>query len=177
MMDAVEFLKEVERMCSSYDNCTKCQLHKRFGECSLATIDFDKMENTVSIVEQWSKEHQHPVKTNRDVLIDLVEEHFGSNYGWHSNGLDDSIRFNFTNGFLDEEYKGKSLEQTEDKLSFEEAVRIHKKICDGHTRGKCTIYTKSGSCVSCEGWCFDHPKEVQQILLDWKKKQEEGAIV
>lgn len=160
-MDAVEFLKEQKRMCDSYDSCFKCKLS---GKCKIHEMEFDKMKDAVSIVEEWSKEHQHPVKTNRDVLIDLVKEHFGSGYGWHSNGLDDSIKFNFTNGFLDEEYKGKSA------LSFEEARELLAEMCnDMGVFKSCVFFNKTNlGCNGCKKWCFDHPQEAQEILLKWK---------
>lgn len=57
-MDAVKFLKEKKRMCNSYWNfCTKCEIHNQGNE--LECEKFMKMfpEQTVDIVEKWSKEH------------------------------------------------------------------------------------------------------------------------
>jgi len=171
-MDAVDFLKERERMCKSFDRCVECKLH---GKCSHIefNFEFDKVEDAVSIVEKWSKEH--PVKTNGDVLFDFVEEHFGSNYGCHSYRLGDSIRLYFPDGFLDEEYKGKELEQTEDKLSFEEARKLFSELCESKSCKKCIFYEKTLECgAGCKRWCFDHPKESQEILLNWQcGKQKE----
>ena len=60
-MDAVEFLKQFNRMCKTYiyDRCTECPAYKcRCGD------QFDgQEEDGVSIVEQWVKEH--PVKTRQ----------------------------------------------------------------------------------------------------------------
>ena len=60
-MDAVEFLKQFNRMCKTYndDGCKECPAYKyRCGE------EFDEQEEAgVSIVEQWAKEH--PVKTRQ----------------------------------------------------------------------------------------------------------------
>lgn len=170
MMDAVEFLKKQKRICDSHDSCFKCQLK---GKCDISVIKFDKIKDCVNIVEQWSKEHH--IKTNRDALIDLVEDHFGSNYGWSSNGLDDSISLYFTNGFLDEEYKGKSLEQTEDKLSFKEVRELLAKMCGKKSCRECVLFEKTIEVGDgCKKWCFDHPEEAQEIALDWKKEQKEG---
>lgn len=64
-MDAVEFLKQFNRMCKTYndDGCTKCPAYKyRCGE------EFDEQEEDgVSIVEQWAKEH--PVKTRQSEFL------------------------------------------------------------------------------------------------------------
>ena len=64
-MDAVEFLKQFNRMCKAYndDGCKECPAYKyRCGE------EFDEQEEEgVSIVEQWSKEH--PVKTRQSEFL------------------------------------------------------------------------------------------------------------
>jgi hypothetical protein len=69
-MDAVEFLKQFNRMCKTYndDGCTECPAYKyRCGE------EFDAQEEDgVSIVEQWAKEH--PVKTRQSELLKLFPE-------------------------------------------------------------------------------------------------------
>lgn len=69
-MDAVEFLKQFNRMCKTYndDGCTECPAYRyRCGE------EFDEQEEDgVSIVEQWAKEH--PVKTRQSELLKLFPE-------------------------------------------------------------------------------------------------------
>lgn len=64
-MDAVEFLKQFNRMCKTYiyDRCTECPAYKcRCGD------QFDgQEEDGVSIVEQWAKEH--PVKTRQSEFL------------------------------------------------------------------------------------------------------------
>lgn len=66
-MDAVEFLKQFNRMCNTYiyGGCTECPAYKyRCGD------EFDEQEEDgVSIVEQWSKEH--PVKTRQSELLKM----------------------------------------------------------------------------------------------------------
>lgn len=66
-MDAVEFLKQFNRMCKTYiyDRCTECPAYKyRCGD------QFDEQEEDgVSIVEQWAKEH--PVKTRQSELLKM----------------------------------------------------------------------------------------------------------
>ena len=58
-MDAVEYVKQRERMCDYYVNCGDCPAGNYEGCSSLNGIP--KM---VPIVEQWAKEH--PVKTRQD---------------------------------------------------------------------------------------------------------------
>lgn len=64
-MDAVEFLKQFNRMCKAYndDGCKECPAYKyRCGE------EFDEQEEDgVSIVEKWAKEH--PVKTRQSEFL------------------------------------------------------------------------------------------------------------
>lgn len=64
-MDAVEFLKQFNRMCKAYndDGCKECPAYRhRCGE------EFDgQEEDGVSIVEQWAKEH--PVKTRQSEFL------------------------------------------------------------------------------------------------------------
>lgn len=69
-MDAVEFLKQFNRMCKAYndDGCKECPAYRyRCGE------EFDEQEEDgVSIVEQWAKEH--PVKTRQSEFFKLFPE-------------------------------------------------------------------------------------------------------
>lgn len=64
-MDAVEFLKQFNRMCKAYDDdgCKECPAYRyRCGE------GFNgQEEDGVSIVEQWAKEH--PVKTRQSEFL------------------------------------------------------------------------------------------------------------
>lgn len=64
-MDAVEFLKQFNRMCKAYndDGCKECPAYKyRCGE------EFDgQEEDGVSIIEQWAKEH--PAKTRQSEFL------------------------------------------------------------------------------------------------------------
>lgn len=60
-MDAVQFLKEVRRMCDTKaDDCDGCpfEYSHEHDVCSA----FDEPEKTVRIIAEWSKDH--PVKTN-----------------------------------------------------------------------------------------------------------------
>ena len=62
MMDAVEYVKQRERMCSYYGSCDKCLANKVMGCAALA-----KISRMVPIVEKWAKEH--PVKTRQSEFL------------------------------------------------------------------------------------------------------------
>lgn len=65
-MDAVEFIKERNRMCDSVASCSRCQVYDELKQCDFCTEDPEKL---VQIVEQWSKEH--PQKT---IMQDFFEK-------------------------------------------------------------------------------------------------------
>lgn len=66
-MDAVEFVKTVNRLCKNR-HCDECPVAKE-GHCM---VGFDyysvkNIEKTISKVEQWAKEH--PVKTRQSEFL------------------------------------------------------------------------------------------------------------
>ena len=61
-MDAVEYVKQRERMCDYYVNCGDCPADD-YGECT----SLNEIPNLVPIVEQWAKEH--PVKTRQSEFL------------------------------------------------------------------------------------------------------------
>lgn len=63
-MDAVEYVKQRERMCDYYVNCNACPAGYYEGCSSLNGIS-----KLVPIVEQWAKEH--PVKTRQSELLKM----------------------------------------------------------------------------------------------------------
>ena len=68
MMDAVEFLKTLCRMCNC--ECHKCEFGKRssvLGTC--ATWRKNHPEEAVEIAEKWAKEH--PVKTRQSEILKM----------------------------------------------------------------------------------------------------------
>ena len=67
-MDALEFIRERNRMCQSFgDGCENCPANKdRF------CIAFNVDEEIVPIVEKWSKEN--PRKTRQDVFLEQYPE-------------------------------------------------------------------------------------------------------
>lgn len=70
-MDALEFLKERKRMCTSCKGCDGCPLEGT--HCVLSDVTDDKdYERIIATVEQWSKEH--PRKTRQSVLLEQYPE-------------------------------------------------------------------------------------------------------
>lgn len=68
-MDAVEFLRDFRRMCSSYgDTCTGCEF--KGAACSPMEMEEDcDHEKMIRVVEEWAKEH--PVKTRLSEFLSL----------------------------------------------------------------------------------------------------------
>ena len=61
-MDAVEYVKQRERMCDYYVNCNDCPSGD-YQECG----SLNGIPKMVPIVEQWAKEH--PVKTRQSEFL------------------------------------------------------------------------------------------------------------
>lgn len=66
-MDAVEYVKQLKRMCNCYSNCSDCPANE-YEEC--ATLS--GVSKLAPIVEQWAKEH--PVETRQSKLLKLFPE-------------------------------------------------------------------------------------------------------
>ena len=70
-MDALEFLRELKRMCDSYKSCEGCPFDDI--KCSINALFYDdEYDKSVDIVEQWSKEH--PRKTRQSVFLEKYPE-------------------------------------------------------------------------------------------------------
>ena len=70
-MDALEFLKERNRLCNSYKCCVGCP----FGAADCVVRDMTSehtCKRIVAIVEQWSK--AHPRKTRQSVFLEQYPE-------------------------------------------------------------------------------------------------------
>lgn len=66
-MDAVEFLRDFRRMCSSHGStCAGCELE--YDRCRTTEKDCDH-EKVIRVVEKWAKEH--PVKTRLSEFLKL----------------------------------------------------------------------------------------------------------
>lgn len=70
-MDAVEFLKEKERMCSKCSACSRCPVCKEnngvYMDCE--DLQIENPEEFVAIIEKWSVEH--PVKTRQSEFLKM----------------------------------------------------------------------------------------------------------
>ena len=63
-MDAVEYVKQRNRMCDYYVNCGDCPA-SQYERCS----SLNEIPNLVPIVEKWAKEH--PVKTRQSGFLKM----------------------------------------------------------------------------------------------------------
>lgn len=75
-MDAVEFLKEKERMCRSYncESCVKCpceDINNGF-DMTCEDLAIEKPEAFVAIIEKWSA--KHPVKTRQSEFLEMFPD-------------------------------------------------------------------------------------------------------
>ncbi len=67
MMDAVEFVKTLRRMCNC--ECRKCKFGKRLSGLETCTVwRKTHPEEAVAIAEKWAAEH--PVKTRQNVFLE-----------------------------------------------------------------------------------------------------------
>lgn len=77
-MDAVEFLKEKNRMCREYgtleNDCYTCPLGNDSGGCQAGVAENQIVaeEDLVQIVEKWSKEH--PIKTRQSEFLKMFPD-------------------------------------------------------------------------------------------------------
>ena len=73
-MDAVEFLKEQERMCGSFESCLECPCDDQNNgfNMSCGRLKEEKPEAFVAIIEKWSKEH--PVKTRQGEFLKMFPD-------------------------------------------------------------------------------------------------------
>lgn len=65
-MDAMEFCKQLDRICKSHFSCESCPLGD--GKCSIRYIGRNG-ESVVKIVEEWAKDH--PVKTRQSEFLKM----------------------------------------------------------------------------------------------------------
>lgn len=71
MMNAVEYLKTLRRMCNC--ECSECELGKRLGVLDTCALwQKANPEEAVAIVEQWAAEH--PVKTRQSEFLEQWPE-------------------------------------------------------------------------------------------------------
>lgn len=73
-MNAVEYIKNLRRLCESQADCPECPLHENCKEdgyvyCIADVSEY--VEKAVQIVEQWAK--YHPVKTRQSEFLKLFQ--------------------------------------------------------------------------------------------------------
>ena len=70
-MDAVEFLKEKERMCKKTDFCVNCPAYRENNGYDVPCDEFmnEYPKEYVSCVEKWSAEH--PAKTRQSEFLKM----------------------------------------------------------------------------------------------------------
>lgn len=64
-MDAIKYIKELNRMCDAKKECSDCYAK---GTCNFP--DAEKAEEAVAAVERWVREH--PVVTNGEMVEKLI---------------------------------------------------------------------------------------------------------
>lgn len=71
-MDAVKFIKAMDRMCKSHPCCSDCPLGMQNNKMNVTCDDFipTYAEETVAVVEKWLA--KHPVKT---IAEDFLEKY------------------------------------------------------------------------------------------------------
>lgn len=68
-MDAVEYLKTLDRMCTKSHTCDDCPIYKATKQnCGMAYSNAEMLAGHVGIVEQWSKDH--PARTRQSVFLE-----------------------------------------------------------------------------------------------------------
>lgn len=72
-MDAVKFIKQINRLCEAQENCKDCPLIGHACDVNTATImscyNIESVQKMVQIVEQWAKDH--PVKTRQSEFLKM----------------------------------------------------------------------------------------------------------
>ena len=64
-MDAVIYIRDMQRMCKSHISCNGCELKPGNGKSCMEGMD---PQECISVVEQWAAEH--PIKTRQSVFLE-----------------------------------------------------------------------------------------------------------
>lgn len=68
-MDAVEFIKERQRLCQTYVDCFKCPAYNNnTGGCNFNTASGYEAIEQIKLLEEWSA--AHPRKTRQDLFLE-----------------------------------------------------------------------------------------------------------
>ena len=68
-MDAVIYIRDMQRMCKSRISCNGCELKPGNGKSCMEGMDPQKC---ISVVEQWASEHS--IKTRQSVFLEQYPE-------------------------------------------------------------------------------------------------------
>lgn len=68
-MDAVIYIRDMQRMCKSHISCNGCELKPGNGKSCMEGMDPQKC---IFVVEQWAAEH--PAKTRQSVFLEQYPE-------------------------------------------------------------------------------------------------------
>ena len=72
-MDAIKFIKEINRLCEAQEDCKDCPLIGHVCDVNTATImscyNIESVQKMVQIVEQWAKDH--PIKTRKSEFLKM----------------------------------------------------------------------------------------------------------
>lgn len=72
-MDAVEFIKAINRLCEAQEDCKDCPLIGHACDVNTTTImscyNIESVQKMVQICEQWAKDH--PVKTRQSEFLKM----------------------------------------------------------------------------------------------------------
>ena len=70
-MDAIQFIKEKERMCKDFGSCILCPACLN-DMCAVGLRSGVAPEQQINIVKEWAE--QHPHKTRQDVFLEQYPE-------------------------------------------------------------------------------------------------------
>lgn len=68
-MDAIKFIEERKRLCSTYSVCTKCPVFRDNDTCLFSATNGGTPDEQVKILSVWVADH--PRKTRQSVFLEL----------------------------------------------------------------------------------------------------------
>lgn len=67
-MDAIEFIKERQRLCQTYTRCSECPVGNDNDGCKFNTVSGYEAAEQIRLLEEWSA--THPCKTRQDLFLE-----------------------------------------------------------------------------------------------------------
>lgn len=71
-MDAIEFIKERQRLCQTYTRCSECPVGNDNDGCKFNTVSGYEAAEQIRLLEEWSA--AHPQKTRQDEFLKQYPE-------------------------------------------------------------------------------------------------------